>query len=53
MSLNDVRLSTGRVVTMRRAIDDTVHAEMMDGGEMSNAEWEEYCSLMAHGEIES
>lgn len=47
--MKNITLSNGRGVTAESADRgaDTLHqANMADGGEMSETEWEEYCSIL-------
>jgi len=40
-----MQLSNGREVKESKMRNGATSAEMADGGDMSEAEWEEYCSL--------
>ena len=41
-----VVLSTGRVALHRILSGDVQEVYLADGGEMSNAEWDEYCAII-------
>jgi len=41
----NVTLSNGRIVTHKPYHNGATEAFMLDGGEMSNEEWIEYCKL--------
>ena len=41
-----VVLSTGRVALHRIVSGDVQEVYLADGGEMSNAEWDEYCEII-------
>lgn len=41
----DIKLSTGRVVSHKPYHNGATEAFMLDGGEMSTDEWIEYCKL--------
>lgn len=43
-SKSDVTLTNGRVVTHTRMANGAHDAVMVDGGDMSHAEWEDYCA---------
>lgn len=41
----NITLSNGRIVAHKVYHEDAIEAYMLDGGEMSNDEWIEYCKL--------
>lgn len=43
---SDTLLSTGRLVRHTRLPSGADQADMVDGGEMTEAEWEEYCAIV-------
>lgn len=47
ISKPDIILSTGRVVRHTRMANGAHNADMADGGDMSESEWEDYCSILA------
>ena len=42
----DITLANGRIVTHSRMANGAQQADMADGGNMSEAEWEEYCGIL-------
>lgn len=46
----DIVLSTGRVVSHRPYGNGATDAYIVGGGEMTNAEWIEYCTII-HAEV--
>lgn len=43
----DIALANGRIVTHSPMDNGAQHADMADGGDMSETEWEEYCGILA------
>lgn len=46
MNKPDITLSTGRVVTHKENPAGYTDANLTDGGEMTEAEWQEYCEIV-------
>lgn len=43
---NTVTLSTGRIIEETRMENGATAADPIDGGEMTEAEWDEYCAYL-------
>lgn len=42
----NITLANGRIVTHSRMANGAQQADMADGGDMSETEWQEYCEIL-------